>query len=121
MDWRIAMLAGDQVEELKAVFNDLSSCSEGGIEYVLIPKLKMPEGCTPQEVDALLCPTARGDGYESRLFFATKIECSRPLKKPLNWNGNVRVLEQNWYAYSYKVDAALRLKQMVAAHLGAFK
>jgi hypothetical protein len=115
------VLPEEEVQELKAVFNEISSCSEGGIEYVLIPKMKMPEGCTPAVVDALLCPKARGDGYESRLFFATKVECSHALKQPLNWNGSVRVLEQNWYAYSYKVDANLRLKQMVAAHLGAFK
>lgn len=115
------MLAEDQVQELKTVASDISSCAEGGIEYVLIPKLKLPDGCTPSEVDALLCPKPRGDGYESRLFFAAKVECSRPLKQALNWNGNVRVLERNWYAYSYKVDANLGLKQMVAAHLGAFK
>ena len=115
------MLPEDQIQELKTVCGEISSCSEGGIEYVLIPKLKMPEGCTPIEMDALLCPAPRGDGYQSRLFFASKVETSRQLSKPLNWNGNVRVLERNWYAYSYKVDPSLTLKQMVAAHLGAFK
>ena len=37
---------------------------------------------------------------------------------PLNWNADgVRLLERNWYAYSWKVNPNLRLAQMIAAHL----
>ena len=108
----------DQIEELKKLYPAVQSCEEGGVTFFLLPKLRLPEGCEPQETDALLCPAPR-DGYNSRLFFANKITCS----KALNWNASgVRIAERNWAAFSWKTEHTdLRLAQMVAIHLSAFK
>lgn len=109
-------LPDDQVSELKQLFSSIQAAKEGGITYVLIPGAKLPPGCAPEVVDLLLCPAER-DGYPSRLYFAQQIASS----KNLNWNGNTRVLERNWFAYSWKVTPGIRLAQMVQAHLQAFR
>jgi hypothetical protein len=100
----------DQIEELKNLCPGASRGEEAGVSYFLLPQLALPEGCTPAPVDALLCPTPR-DGYEFRLFFAQRISS----KNSRNWHvSNVRILERNWHAFSYKINASsLRLAQMV--------
>lgn len=110
-------LPEDQLVELKQLFVDIQAAKEGGITYILLPGTKLPAGCNPPIMDLLLCPSPR-DGYESRLYFAGSVQCS---KAGLNWNGNTRVLERNWLAYSWKVPAGLRLAQMVQAHLQALR
>lgn len=103
----------DQIEELKSLFGDIKTSEEGGITYFLIPSLSLPSGCSPDKVDALLCPTSR-DGYASRLFFSERIQS--PTQQ--NWNANsVRILERNWHAFSWRVPENLRLAQMVAIYL----
>lgn len=104
----------EQIEELKKTFGEVSYCEEGGYGYFLIPSLHLPDGCEPPQVDALLCPMQR-DGYPSRLFFSQEI--NPPVKR--NWNAsNVRILERNWWAFSWKdVPSELRLIQIVLAHL----
>ena len=106
-------ISNDQIEEINRLFNGTSSYKEGGYVYFYIPDLQMPEGCNPEKVDVLLCPMPR-DGYNSRLFFAEKIQSL----KSQNWNVNgVRILEKNWHAFSWKVPQNLRLSQMIAIHL----
>lgn len=116
----IAMpFAEEQVAELKLLCADVSEVTEAGCVYVFLPGLTLPDGCSPARTDALLCPSAR-DGYESRLFFAERIE-SKARTEP-NWNVNgVRIAERNWHAYSWKTSPNLRLAQMVAAHLRALR
>jgi len=106
-----------EVEELVACFPGVQEGEEGGTRYFLLPKLELPEGCTPRRCDALLCPT-NAHGYPSRLFFAEHI--SSPTSR--NWNAsNVRILERNWFAISWRIREGLRLAQMVRAHLEAFR
>ncbi len=89
------------------------SAFDSGTEYFLIPSLAPPLGCVPERVDALLCPTAR-DGYSSRLFFSQMVAG----RGNPNWNRrNERILERNWFAFSFKVPAGLRLAQLVASHM----
>ncbi len=110
----------DEIEELKVVYPGVSSCGEAGVTFFLLPKAVLPEGCDPPTTDLLLCPIPR-DNYNSRLFFAEKVG-GKPVegKQPLNWNANqVRLIERNWYAYSWRTPAGLRLAQMVAIHLKA--
>jgi len=109
----------DQIEEMKAAFPGVSSAEEGGIVYFLIPQFQLPLGTSPSVVDLLLCPTADRHGYPSRLFFGEQVRS----KNPLNWNTNgVRILERNWYAYSWKVtQQGLRLMQILALHLKALQ
>jgi|SRR5215213_572825 len=106
----------DQIQELKAMFGSVGQGVEAGVTYFLLPGLTLPEGCTPSSTDALLCPTPR-DGYNSRLFFADRIQS----RHSLNWNAvGVRILEHNWNAFSWQVNRpGLRLAQLVSAHLGA--
>ena len=103
----------DHVVELKRLCPDLQRAMEADCPLFLLPKLCLPEGCSPSPVDALVCPVPR-DGYPFRLFFAEKIATP----KSLNWNSNdVRILERNWHAFSWKIEGELRLLQMVAALL----
>jgi hypothetical protein len=103
----------DQIEELKGLFGNVSAAEEGGMTYFFIPSLGLPSGCTPPTVDALLCPTNR-DGYNSRLFYAERIQS--PIQR--NWNANgIRILERNWHAFSWQVPEKLRLAQMIGVHL----
>jgi hypothetical protein len=104
----------DELEELKGLYGGIQTANEGGDTYFFIVGLPLPEGCNPGRVDALLCPMPR-DGYPSRLFFA-----ERPSSRSSpNWNGQVRILERNWFAFSWKITASerLRLAQIVQAHL----
>ena len=111
----------DQIAELKDLCPGLMLASEGGIDYLYMPALPMPEGCTPATIDALLCPTPR-DGYPSRLFFAQKVTPKKPPNPPLNWNAqNVRILEKNWHGISWKIRPGLRLAQTLSAHLTALR
>ena len=106
-------ISSDQIEELRTLFGDVKTSKEGGVTYFLIPSLGLPIGCSPDKVDALLCPTTR-DGYASRLFFAERIQS--PTQQ--NWNANsIRILERNWHTFSWRVPENLRLAQMVAVHL----
>lgn len=112
------MLPQDQIDELKGMYSGLGLIEEAGVQYILIPNLVLPKGCTPATVDALLCPTSR-DGYSSRLFFAQQV--AGP--KPLNWNANgVRIGDRNWHAFSYRIGAsAQRLAQLVSSHITALQ
>lgn len=112
------MFPQDQIDELKGLYAGLRLVVEAGIEYLLIPNLQMPQGCVPEKLDALLCPTER-DGYSSRLFFSQRVQGPRPL----NWNANgVRIGERNWHAFSYKIGAsAQRLAQKISSHLTALQ
>ena len=106
----------DQIDELKLLFGEIRACEEVGITYFLIPNLQLPDGCTPAVVDALLCPVSR-DGYAARLFFAVQVQA----KTGLNWNGHFRICERNWHAFSWQLDANLRLAQIVASILSAMR
>ena len=107
-----------QVKELAVFCEGARRHEEAGFTYFFLPQLRLPEGCEPAAVDALLCPMPR-DGYTSRLFFASQ---PKPLQKvnptALNWNANsVRILERNWHAHSWRTPTGLTLLQMLAIHL----
>lgn len=106
-----------QLEELTEVYGEVLVATDGGIDFVLINTLSLPPGCSPSTTRALLCPTPR-DGYNSRLFFPEKIQES--LSR--NWNAqNIRILDSNWFAISWKTDPGLSLLQMVRCHLDGLK
>jgi hypothetical protein len=106
----------DQIDELKQIAPSLNIAEEGGYTFILIEKLKLPDHCSPTEIDALLCPTPR-DGYHSRLFFSSMVT-GGPQR---NWNGNIRVLGKNWHAVSWRTKEGLRLAQMLMIHLNALR
>lgn len=103
----------DEIDELKRLFADVSYASEGNYDYFLIRNVKLPEPCIPESTDVLLCPNER-EGYNSRLYFPTKVQCG----KSLNWNGSTFILGRQWHAFSWKLQSAeRRLAQMVVSHL----
>ncbi|OYU95634.1 MAG: hypothetical protein CFE21_10875 [Bacteroidetes bacterium B1(2017)] len=102
----------NQISELKKITPNLSTAQEGGYNYILIEGLQLPSHCSPITVDALLCPTP-SNSYNSRLFFSSKITgCPER-----NWNGNIRVLERNWFAISWQTQNGLRLSEILLIHL----
>lgn len=107
----------DQINELKVISPNLSIAQEGGLTYIRIKDLQLPESCEPKVVDALLCPSSR-EGYQSTLFYSVKVTgCPER-----NWNRNaVRILNDNWYAISWQVKPGLRLAEMVQVHLKALR
>lgn len=111
------MVAQEHLEELQSLCPDAKQVTECGTDYVLLPSLKLPEGCNPGVVDCLLSLGAR-DGYANRLFFA-KVVASHQAR---NWNGqNIRILERNWFAYSWRVPGGLRPIEILIAHLQALR
>src|SRR5207253_6789258 len=96
---------------------DARAVNEAGIDYVFLPALRLPGGCNPAVVDCLLALGAR-DGYENRLFFAQAVMAPHSL----NWNSqNIRILERNWFAYSWRVPSGLRPISVLIGHLQALR
>lgn len=88
------MIPEEHIDELRALCPEARACTEAGIDYVFLPSLRLPAGCSPGMMDCLLCMGAR-DGYENRLFFAGV--ANAPTGR--NWNTqNVRIFERNWFA-----------------------
>lgn len=104
----------DQIDELKMLYPGIQYAPECGLDYFLVPKLKLPANCSPGKVDVLFCPNQR-DGYNSRLFFEAVVESG----KALNWNAkNTMILSRQWNAFSWKLaSSGCRLSQMLVAHL----
>jgi len=109
----------DQVNELKQYYLNLQVVEEGGQPFILFPDLVLPVGCSPQNVQGLLCPMPR-DGYSSRLFLSSKVSHGGPGQ---NWNANgVIIAGKPWWAVSWKTNVNdQRLLGMVTAHLQAFQ
>ena len=108
----------EQITELKGYFGVVEQGEEAGLTYFLIPKFKLPEGCTPTECDVLLSPMP-ANGYDSRLYFAERIQQAKIPNLYLNWNAtDVRILDRNWHAFSWKLTKPnLRLAELVLLHL----
>ena len=108
----------EQIANLKLVCPAVQKADEGGVTFYMLPRLQLPAGCEPREVDALLCPASHS-GYNSRLFFSEVIKT--PQQR--NWNAQgVRILERNWHAFSWQVTATgLSLVQILQEHLDGLK
>jgi len=65
------MVAADQLQELTDPCGEVRELSEGGRVYLHLPKLKLPSGCVPAEVEALLC-LQEHSGYPTRLFLSSR-------------------------------------------------
>jgi hypothetical protein len=107
----------EQIAALKQYCYSVKAFSEGGLTYLLLETLRLPNGCNPSICDALLCPQAR-DGYPSRLFLAEQVTSSYAR----NWNStDVRIGERNWFAFSWKVEINNpTLVDLLLAHLNGF-
>jgi hypothetical protein len=106
----------DEIAELKMINPNLGTAQEGGNHFILISGLLLPSGCQPGIVDALLCTSMR-EGYNSRLYLSEQI-AGCPAR---NWNGQLRLLDRNWFAISWQVPPGLRLAESLLVHLNAFR
>ena len=98
---------------LQAMHREAVLLKEGGHPVALLTSFGFIAGDTAHRMDLLLVPFAHS-GYETRLFFATKID-----GRGANWNQH-RVVERNWWAPSWNhVPASMRWTQMLLAHLRA--
>lgn len=97
------------------MYPDAKHFTEGGLDFIHIPKLKLPGGTQPSEVEALLCPQAR-DGYATRLFLSSPIH-----SRGANWSTH-HILGRSWHSWSWQgVQAEQELSQILLGHLDVFK
>jgi hypothetical protein len=109
------MVDQGQLKELGGMYPDVRVISEGGYHFVHIPKLTLPAGSRPAEVEALLCPQSR-DGYSTRLFLSAPVS-----GKGNNWTQH-RIADRTWHTWSWQnVHAGQRLTQILLGHLEAFR
>ena len=109
------MIVAEQIAELTALCERAVEMIESGQNYVYLPRLTLPEGCQPSQVEALLCLHGR-DGYSTRLFL------SQPVPgRGQNWTVH-RILDRTWHTCSWQnVSAQLRPAQILAEHLRALR
>jgi hypothetical protein len=105
------MIESAHLDELAAVGGDVTVVTEGGVDFVFLPRLVLPEGCIPRETAALLC-TGQHGGYTTRLFLPAIIP-----GRGLNWTQHL-VAGKIWYTWSWNlVPASLRPAEILAEHL----
>jgi hypothetical protein len=108
-------IGDDQIEAVKRFCATVQTAAVSGLDYVRLTSLRLP-GCKPDIVNALLCMGDRGEGYETRLFFSARVEPAHVCN--LNWNANgVRILEENWHAFSWKVPKGMSVVDTLIEHL----
>jgi hypothetical protein len=102
--------------DLRAVCPGAELMQERGVTYIHIPVLRLPPGCVPAEVEALLRPGPGPDGYTTRLFF------SHPFpSRGQNWTTH-RILDKPWHTFSFNnVPADSRLVEMLINHLSVLR
>ena len=89
---------------------------EGGVNYIYLPRLRLPAGCDPAQVDGLLRPEPGPDGYTTRLFLSHAFP-----SKGQNWTVH-RILDKTWNTPSFNnVPADARLIEILINHLNVLR
>lgn len=89
--------------------------TENGYEFVLLPELRVPAGTAVHIRDALLCPREM-HGYLTRLFLSDPIP-----ERGQNWR-SFMFFGRAWHSPSWQgVEAALSMRQILLAHLAAYR
>jgi hypothetical protein len=109
------MVAEDQLQELTEPCGEVRELAEGGRTYIYLPRLKLPSGCVPSEVEGLLC-LQEHSGYATRLFL------SHPVSgRGANWSVH-HILNRSWHSWSWNnVSAQMRPAAILAEHLRALR
>jgi hypothetical protein len=109
------MVAAEHLQELRELCGDVRELTEGGRVYVYLPLLRLPRGCAPAEVEALLC-LQEHSGYATRLFL------SQPVAgRGANWSVH-HILDRPWHSWSWNnVNAQMRPAAILAEHLRALR
>ena len=95
--------------------------TEGGQEFVFLPRLFIPIGEASLQRDALLCPSAHTN-YPTRLFLSEAI-AERPTIRgsAANWTVHT-ILGRTWHTWSWTgVSADLPLLQVLLSHMAALR
>jgi hypothetical protein len=109
------MIQSNQLEALKLICANAQVVSEAGMDYIVLPKLKVVTDTSERVLTGLLCPTQQG-GYSTRLFLSEPIP-----ERGQNWTSHY-ILGQNWHVWSWNgVLASLTLAQILSAHLKALR
>ena len=101
--------------DMKRFSPEASTFTDGGLRYIDMPKLRLPDTCTPQVVNALLCMDQR-EGYPTRLFFSAPIHTPT---RAITWQ-TVSVAGTTWYAYSWNNVPSTTPVAVLIGHLHAF-
>jgi hypothetical protein len=105
-------VAADALEEIAALCSGASVMEEGGLTYLHLPRIVLPDGA---DAEALLCLSGR-DGYQTRLFLSRQVS-----GKGSNWSVH-RILDKAWHTWSWRdVPADLRPIEVLMSHLGALR
>jgi hypothetical protein len=100
----------DDLEELKLICEGAMVIREGGQTFYCLPSLKLPDGCTIRECEALLCVSQHGS-YSTRLFLA------QPPGRGANPSTHC-IVGRTWHTWSWNnVPGGLRPAQILAEHL----
>jgi hypothetical protein len=105
------MIDPTHLQELRSVCGEVSVVTEGGVDFVFLPRVVLPQGCNPRETAALLC-IGQHAGYTTRLFLPTVIA-----GKGANWTQHM-VAGKLWHTWSWNlVLASLRPAEILVEHL----
>ena len=109
------MVAADQLQELSDLCGEVRELAEGGKVYIYLPRLMLPNGCVPAEVEGLLC-IQEHSGYATRLFLSQQIA-----GRGANWSVH-RIVDRAWHTWSWNnVSAQMRPAAILAEHLRALR
>ena len=92
-----------------------SEFTDGGATYIHLPNYRLPEGCTPKQVDVLLRMDS-GGGYTTRMYFSERI--TSPSSGSLNWTTAV-ICGRTWHVYSWNGVHPVDPISVLVGHLKA--
>jgi hypothetical protein len=102
----------EALDEIVALSSGAALMSEGGLTYIHLPVLIMPDG---GNAEALLCLSGR-DGYPTRLFLSRQVS-----GRGANWSVH-RILDKAWHTWSWRdVPSDLRPIEVLMSHLDALR
>lgn len=104
-----------QLDAVRPLCEGAKVLSEGGVDYVSLPGLKVSVGGAVRTLDGLLCPQAVG-GYSTRLYLSQPVP-----ERQQNWT-TIMILGRTWHTWSWNnVPASIPLPQMLLEHLTALR
>jgi hypothetical protein len=109
------VVPAEHLQELRELFGEVRELTEDERNYIYLPRLILPRGCVPAEVEGLLC-IQEHSGYATRLFLSQQVS-----GRGANWSMH-RIVDRTWHTWSWNnVSAQLRPAAILAEHLRALR
>lgn len=109
------MTIEDELASLRSICDQPERMSEGGADYIFLPRLKVLVAGSQRVLDALLC-LGPHSGYTSRLFLSSPV-----LERGANWS-QWQIFGRTWHTWSWQnIPASLPPIQVVLEHLRALR